>query len=213
MGIDCVSLAKGTEIEIGYLNEFLKGYGDDRSPYTVRNFGENTNTRFFVNTFEEYLNATERDIPLSTEEINKEITRLEKQKKRLNSLPSKIIDHIPGIDYIPIKIGRKGAKSVDSNPSTEDLKKQQRKDGRTHWYYMLPSIPICIPSFLLENIPDIYGPYAGIGYLIVSTGTYGVYLMGRDAEIENILAGKITDEIGDYNVAILPENDALPDSI
>ncbi len=215
MGISIVDLTKGTEAEIGYLTEFLnpKEHQGDRDLYTVSDFWENTNARFFVNTFEEYVGATERDIPLSTEEINTEITRLEKEKKRLNRLPSKIIDHIPGIDYIPIKISRKGAKSVDSNASIEDLKKQLRKDGRTHWYYMLPSIPIGISSFLSENIPDIYGPYVGIGYLIASTGTYGVYLMGKDTEIEKILAERITHEIGDYNVAILPENDALPGSI
>ncbi len=213
MGFDCVSLAKGTELEIGYLTKFLKGDGDDRNPDTVRKFWENTNARFFVNTFEGYLNAIEGYIPLSTEEINTEITRLEKQKKRFNSLSSKIIDHMPCVDCIPIKLIRKGAKSVDSNASTEDLKKQLRKDGRTHCYYMLSSIPIGISSFLSENIPDIYGPYAGIAYLIASTGTYGVYLMGKDTEIEKILAERITDEIGDYNVAILPENDALPDSI
>ena len=83
MGIGRVSLAEGTELEIGYLTEFLnpKEHRDDRNLYTVRKFWENTNTRFFVNTFEEYLNATEGDIPLSTEEINEEITRLKKQKK------------------------------------------------------------------------------------------------------------------------------------
>lgn len=208
-------LKRFLESEIEYLDKFVieDKFGYRYSgPYIVCDFTRHIDSQSFLSLFYEHVaNSGSPDdvILLDPEKIYAEIERLERKKKKIKT-GSNLIDYIPGVSIIGDMI-EKGIKSVDTNASPKELKKQNIMSA----VYMVAS---AIPGFILmhmaANAADtntcINYIHASGAYFVLDLAIPVEYFYGKgtmcahllEAERANNIVNNIMEEIGDNEVRI-----------